>query len=332
VDIVKGKNVSVRPEFLALSSQLDMVHPSTTMMDQYTPTNTAPSSCSPLTWEIRTINASDGSTSILTGETTADIPHAPSARLCGCMMETLQCISNQTDPHDDSIISKHCENSFDNVLCLGVTDNYTTGIFGTYTGCNVMERQSWILNQIFVSKEKDPGICSSVGGITNTPVPMQSRAPDCDAYIRQAGTDATGRITYTPIAASMNTIAAGHTLETGTRAGIAVGVTMFILLLAAVISGVYIFLKRRRAIQKSDDFEFSKPELPDTSKGPIETPDIIQLDSSQKYELTGHIPQEMEGEAKIEMDTATQIHELKSEGNEVFELDGTSNTSKSKSL
>jgi hypothetical protein len=195
-----------------------------------------------------------------------------------------------------------------------------------------MERQSWILNQIFVAKEKDPGICSSVGGITNTPVPSQSRAPDCDAYIRQAGADATGRIIHTPIAVSMNTIAAGHTLEAGTRAGIAVGVTMFILLLAAIISGVYIFLKRRRAIQKSDVIEFSKPELPDTSKSPTETPDTIQLDSSQKYELAGNTPQEMDGEANTEMDTATQIHELKSEGNEVFELDGTSNTSKGKSL
>ena len=303
------ENISVRPNYIALSAQLGSVHPSTALMDNYVPTNTAPSLCSRLNWNIKTTNVVDKSHTTLIGEITTDLPHTPSARLCACMMETLQCISNQADVHNDSIWREHCENSFDNVLCTGITNNYTSGVYGTYAGCSVRERQSWILNQLLVSELEDPAACTSIGGVTKSYVPSNSRQPDCDAFLRQAGTAATGKITFTATDLPLNTTTMGHALKPAARAGIAVGIIICILLLAAVTFGVYTLLKRRRAVQTENEMGFVKPELPDNSKSPI-------------HELEANLVQEIDGESRSGNDSATRHHEVMTGSNEAVELDG----------
>ncbi|KAF2674216.1 glycolipid anchored surface protein GAS1 [Microthyrium microscopicum] len=60
VDIVKGTNISVRPSYNALHSQFLAVHPSSKLptVDLYKPTNTAPSTCPTLHWEVESKNPS----------------------------------------------------------------------------------------------------------------------------------------------------------------------------------------------------------------------------------------------------------------------------------
>jgi 1,3-beta-glucanosyltransferase GAS1 len=253
-------------------------------------------------------------------ESATNLPHSPSARLCSCMMETLHCISNQTDIHNKSILDKYCKNPFNSTLCAGVKNNYTSGVYGTYTGCKTRERQSWILNQLFISNGRDTSICSSATGIIQTPIPVQARDPDCEVFLRQAGTSATGSVTFTPTNAQRNNSPLSRTLNTGSRVGIAIGTIGFILLLFILAIGIHIRLKRRTSVSSPMDILSGKPELQDTSQNPVPRPTPFELGSSERHELEGTTAYEVAGESIVEIGSRTQIQELSARSDEIIEL------------
>jgi hypothetical protein len=309
----------MRPNYEALSSQYALVHLSPTFVDHYESTNTALSSCSKLQWKVKETNTVDGSVATMTGESTTDLPYLSSARVCSCMMESLECVSNHTDPHDTAMQDRFCGSSMDDFLCSGVLQNFTTGVYGTYATCMKSQKDSWILNQVFISKGRDPVICTSSNGTTQTPVPSKSRSPDCEAFLRQVGPGATGKVTFTPSTTPLNLSKMNNTLATPSKVGIGVGITIFAMLLAIIAIQAHARSKNSKEAPKAEDYTFEKAELPTHSEKPKAV--VVELGSSEIHELEGITAQEIGGEMRFEVDSDAQIHELGSSGNKIVKLD-----------
>jgi hypothetical protein len=77
VEVSRGSNITLRPNYLALLSQMEKINPSPVMMDQYTPTNTPPATCSQLKGEVWQSHLLYDETELLAGAT--------ACRLC-CIM------------------------------------------------------------------------------------------------------------------------------------------------------------------------------------------------------------------------------------------------------
>jgi 1,3-beta-glucanosyltransferase GAS1 len=324
VDIVGGINVTVRPNYLALSSQLAQAHPSPTTMLQYQQTNTAPSVCYAMKWETTRTNSANGAATIDQGELSTELPQQPNRRMCFCMMDTLQCVSTTSDSQDWGLWqSLGCASSEAGSLCNGVRFDTANGIHGPYAGCNASQVRSWLLHQMFILNGSDTTKCSSAGGYIQTPIPSVSRQADCKTYLRQVGPDATGRVTFTPTADLMKVAENSQAFSGGrmsfpSKIGIGVGVSIFTVLILILAVGSIARRRRKKQAKPSETEPFSKAELPDSTKIPSEK---FELDSPGKYELDGQTHFEAGGEERIELESPGQSHELGSAGHGIFEMD-----------
>jgi hypothetical protein len=238
-------------------------------------------------------------------------------------METLYCVSKKTDHYD---LDRLCKDSPDDFICKGVNNNYTTGVYGAYSGCSERQTISWVFNQLFLSKNKDPDICTSAGGIMQTPVPSNFRESDCDIFLRQAGDDGVGRITFTPNPQPRKTESQQKTaLTTRIKIEVGVGVITFAILLGSLAFGVYVRWQRWKWRTASKGYVLEKAELPSESATTGTQPQIAELDSSERNELHAITLQEIEGDTRIVADPNTQVHELSSAISIAFELDSTPN-------
>jgi hypothetical protein len=313
VDISKNDNVSLSPGYFALSSQLARIQPSSTTMADYEPTNTASAACR----ITATHTQMDSTGAILTHlrEASTDLPHAPSAILCSCMMKTLGCTVHPEDVHNITVMEKFCNGTDNNgpgFACRGVKNSIDTGQFGAYAGCNESEVASWIINQIFLSRDKDPAFCSSEGGTTQVPVPSKSQLPDCETLLQQVGPDATGRVTLTPRPAPKEIDHKENGL--GHSASIGLGIGTAVAIIACIFAIVWFFVLRRRIKRKAmvEETEvFQKSELPATSLDVTAfAAQAVELDGVQRNELEGITAQELGGTDMIEAPSDSQIHEL----------------------
>jgi hypothetical protein len=319
---VSGSNVTLSPGYTALASQLALVQPSSTMMEQYTPTNSAPSNC-------RTIIV-DGvqkgnNTTTISLKLSPNLPAKPNRRLCSCMVERLSCIAGPSLELDDAAQTMQNVCGNDQTRCPGIKFNVTTGIYGAYLGCNVTEQASWALNKFGA----DQGACSSINGTLQKPTPSKLQGGDCAVLLEQAGSEGTGLVTFTPTAfPKSNSSANGRRMSTAMQVGLAFG-AIFILTLVAF----FILFKRaqRKSKRKSVEVrEFQKVELEDNSeKVRAERIDRMQqLDSSQRFELAGTSSSqkhtELEANGRVELGHEGERHELPSTGSELTELEGRS--------
>ena len=136
---VSGFNVTLSPGYTALASQLALVHPSSTIAEQYTPTNSAPSNCRTIV--VDTIQEANDTTP-RSLEVSPNLPAKPNRLLCSCMVERLNCIAGPGLELDDAAqtIQNVCGKG--QTPCPGIKFNVTTGIYGAYLGCNVTEQAS----------------------------------------------------------------------------------------------------------------------------------------------------------------------------------------------
>jgi hypothetical protein len=252
------------------------------------------------------------------------------------MMETLNCIFNNTDMWDYTIFRKYCKNPYDDNLCRAVDNNYTSGVYGSYDGCAAQEQSSWILNQIFISKGRDPASCTSAGGTIQTPTGPQSLESDCQSFLQQAGPDGIGKVTATPSPLSLKRPENDSHLNSGAKIGLGVGLSILALICIAVAFGLY---RRRRKIPSApetasrdesdfrEDFVLPKVELEDSPVTPKKSEPGGELDSSQKHELEADMPHELPAPIKHELESVVP-HELESpmpheiDGQEIAELPG----------
>ena len=128
---VDGDEVSKLPDFTALSSQLAAVTPSGVVMDQYTPTNTVPSSCP-------TVGSAWQAASAL--------PPTPDSALCDCMAQAVGCTVAQSvsDEEIGELFGIVCGLPGD--PCAGVTASPSNGTYGAYAMCEGRQQLAFALD------------------------------------------------------------------------------------------------------------------------------------------------------------------------------------------
>jgi hypothetical protein len=159
----------------------------------------------------------------------------------------------------------------------------------------------------------------------------------CSDLLRQAGPAGTGQVTFVPLFdenlgnSSELEEKRGHYLPTEAKAGIGVGLGIFLALLAV---GGLLFCrraKRRKKEQTSSALtreEFNKSELPDNAvpagkclPTEIDGNEKLELEASERVELGGLRGTEMEGIPLAEIDTHAELFELPAPSSERVELE-----------
>jgi glycosyl hydrolase family 72 (putative glucanosyltransferase) len=305
IDIERGTNITTRPNYLSLSSQLASIHPSLTSLSFYTPTKTPPSTCSGIQAQ-KTFSSSK----TLSIDISTYIPHVSSAKLCSCMMNTLACVSSQKDLNAETILNNYCDFS---PACRGVVTKSSIETFGSYWGCTTMEKASWVLSQLY-QISKSPSNCTEGGGLIQVPLSDEKQSAECKMYLKKAGPEGTGRITnishlqFTDDDPTLNTSG----LSRSAKIGIALGVSVFVLFLL----GIAIILQRRRMRAKhgaeKNDMVIPKTELPAEATKEQMGAALVELYVPETYELIGNdVPRELEGESALaEADSGAQLHEM----------------------
>jgi hypothetical protein len=262
-----------------------------------------------------------------------NLPTKPNSRLCSCMMQTINCIPDPKSTIEERILSRRKVCDKDQSLCAGISFNSTEGWYGSYLMCNHTERAAWAYQQNYLTNGNDSAACSSIGGISQQPMPSVSLQSDCQVLLRQAGPDGRGTVTFDPATSateSSNLFSIGKgALGPGAKIGIGVSIGSFALLSIAL--GIYFWFQRRRTLSSPRilEEEYQKAELPDTSIRPVLKIDTL-LDSGQVFELRGDdVPKEMNGEAAlVEADGGVGIMELATEHNKRAELEASQLESK----
>jgi 1,3-beta-glucanosyltransferase GAS1 len=333
VDIANEGNISLRPNYYALSSQLAAIHPSSTSMAQYSPTNTLLPACTPLIGDfIHTMNHTESTISL---NLTTSVPDMPNSRLCSCMMETLSCVSTLKLVSDNSIVTQYCPGGHYDPrfgACRAIFPDWTLGEFGAYSLCTFRQQGSWILNHLYLASNKTESNCTDGHGALQKPVEEKKRNMECASYLRQAGVDGMGRITSTPDPALADVFPDSDTtgLSTKTKVGIAIGVTIFVLLITALAIMTRIRRKRIKLKAEKEDLVIQKTELPATEVNEktvnAEAP-TKELAATEIHEMAAGAgdANELEAEATIELEAEhAQIHELNTDLKFIAELDDTS--------
>jgi hypothetical protein len=320
VEIQEG-NLILRPVYSTVSSQFAMTQPSAPRLEQYSPINTTPSTCSKLVLRNVLDKSTNRSTDI---ELNTNIPVAPSRRLCTCMMEQARCIAKETTNSEArSRLRSFCSGTETQPFCLGVKADLTVAHFPAFGGCNNTEKASWAFNKFTESKNNDPAACSSIGGTTQQPIGSKSQDSGCEDLLRQARPEGTGTITYIPSPISKPDSMSdkeeeGIHLNTAAKAGIGVGIAI---LFAFVIIAMFVRARRKKKSNLNEVKEFQKPELEDSSKTLKERAEC--LDGSERIELDaqgdGVQRTELGESERPEMDVDGERHEIGVDG-EIHEI------------
>ena len=181
---VNGDTASKLPDFTYLSSQIAKITPSGVNSASYTPTNTQAQSC-PTT-----------GTAWLAASA---LPPTPNAELCGCMVQTLNCVAKPgiNDTSIGDLFGTVC--GLQQGICDGIAANSTTGTYGVYGMCNATEQLSWAFNSYFQKQNSNPSACDFNGAATTQAA--ASPSGNCQSLMSQAGSAGTGTVTSAPTGA-----------------------------------------------------------------------------------------------------------------------------------
>jgi hypothetical protein len=282
-----GKDIKPGAGYAVLSLHLATAKPTPVQIEDYSPSNTA-SPCQDITVRGDLDSYAEGIHGQIKISTI--LPSRPSRRVCSCMMENINCISNPMATMEDTFISRKKICDDDPSMCSGIAFNSTEGRFGSFLMCNLTENASWAQQQNYRAHNNDSAACTSAGGIIQQATPLASMASDCQVLLPQAGSDGQGTITFTPTSAptGRNTQVAFDTgdLYTGTKVGIGVGMSLFTIL--SLVLGIFLWARRRRkrAALLSQEDEFRKAELADTSSPRTDQAPVL-IDSNEVKELPG---------------------------------------------
>jgi 1,3-beta-glucanosyltransferase GAS1 len=124
--------VNLRPGFSALQAQLASIHPSSTKISEYTPTNRPPSPCHDVTWVSKSTQGNETVQVVSANE----YPK-PDKRLCSCMMNSVGCVVKQDNIPNEAVaisgINRICAEN--KTWCGGINGNASTGTYGSYVLC-----------------------------------------------------------------------------------------------------------------------------------------------------------------------------------------------------
>jgi len=147
VDIREGGAKKLK-NFSALKTQIAKVDPSSTAMEDYSPTN-SPQAC-PDVAEKWQVNA-------------AAMPPTPDSDLCECMYDSLTCVP------DDSTAKKAYGDMFNYVCeedanaCAGIKADVAAGVYGPYGMCNAKQKLGYVLDQFYKNQNSQAFACDFEG-------------------------------------------------------------------------------------------------------------------------------------------------------------------------
>ena len=187
---INGNNVSPRPDFTALSSEMAKASPSSTAMNDYQPS--AASSWSSCPAVVTTSSGPQGTDAIWMAQATP-LPPTPNQALCQCEMETLSCISTSNDMRtygdDFGYICGKNPNA-----CAGIESNATSGKFGAISQCSPQQQLSWAMNKYYQAQSNDAksSACDFDGRAKTTSA--SSAAGTCGTLVMAAGSNGQGTV------------------------------------------------------------------------------------------------------------------------------------------
>lgn len=314
---VRRNNITTRPAFQTLSSRLAAAHPNSTSQAVYKPPTTPLPSCHALT----VVNPQSSSGAPLTTRTIGFSNFTrPSPRLCACMMATLSCVpgSDVALTQGFQAVSHICNRPGGDELCFGVRFNFISGEAGAYDSCTIEEKVAWTFDQYYQSKGRDPAACKSQGGILRDANQSEMQAPDCVTFLKQAGPQGRGVVTYTP-----EPVAPGgsNRLNTGAKIGIGVGIAVFLVILASTMA-LFCIWARRRIKERQQ----SQPNEAEGTSSHQERPEIQaernESQDTERNELGGaESHREIAGHERLELETS-EVVEISDVGN-AYELSAT---------
>ncbi|ROT34497.1 1,3-beta-glucanosyltransferase gel4 [Sodiomyces alkalinus F11] len=148
VEIDRNGNAETMENYDVYSSRVAAATPSSTLADDYEPTN-SPASCPPLQehWRV----------------TSDALPPTPDDDLCECMVSTLSCVpeSNIRPREMQAIFDFIC--SEDPAACAGITTNTETGVYGAYSMCDDRQKVAFVMNEYYHNLDEASDACDHEG-------------------------------------------------------------------------------------------------------------------------------------------------------------------------
>jgi 1,3-beta-glucanosyltransferase GAS1 len=303
-----------RTGYFALSAQIAQIQPTAINLTNHVPTKTtAPFCINSYTKILPAKEYPVDSSDFYTVEVFSTLPQTPNARVCSCMMQSLTCTAPVTAGEQDSDVVP--ENCFRNsAFCAGIISNSTSGQYGAYSGCNSIERASWVLNQRYLSliNYATESECKSIAGVFKSPTSSESLPKDCRVFLEQAGPAGIGTIdidraieanSTTSAPTTTSALAASSALPTIVKIGIVVGVAVSVLLCASIA----ICCLRVRKRKKAAAFEIDgvpRHELSDHFTAPIMR-HTVEMDGIERIELG-----DGQGNILVELEASHGMNEL----------------------
>jgi 1,3-beta-glucanosyltransferase GAS1 len=222
---VDGDTASKLEDFTSLSSQIAAVTPSGVQMDQYTPTNTVPSSCPTVgsTWQAASA-----------------LPPTPDPELCACMAKAVECTPSESlsDEGVGELFGIVCGLPGD--PCAGVAASPANGTYGTYGMCEGREQLAFVLNQYNLQQQAagNQDGCNFSGSASRQSPAAQTGA--CSSKINAAGngTIPTGSSGSSSTSSSQGAAAGGMTHASLNIGSLQVGIYV----ICAIFSGAGMIL------------------------------------------------------------------------------------------
>ncbi|KAJ2719079.1 1 3-beta-glucanosyltransferase gel4, partial [Coemansia sp. Cherry 401B] len=114
------------------------------------------------------------------------LPPTPSNATCECMMKSLSCVAKQTtmptSTKDLATFGEKVGNIFGTVCgsidCGDVNTDASNGTYGKYSGCNAVQRVSWVMNAWYLNERRVDGSCD-FDGFATTADPSLSSDSSC---------------------------------------------------------------------------------------------------------------------------------------------------------
>lgn len=166
---ITGNNVTPNDDFKNLKNQLSKVKPTTVKASDYTPVNTALSTCP---------------TSSVNWKASSKLPPTPNKDLCSCMVKSLTCVAKS------SVSTKKIPTHFSyicgegNTDCSGISADGEAGEYGAYSACSPVEQLSWAMNEYWNTHGQAADACD-FGGDATKQSPTKATGT-CSTLIQEA--------------------------------------------------------------------------------------------------------------------------------------------------
>jgi len=148
---ISGSTVTPRNDFNNLKNQIAQISPTIATLSGTSDTTSTVDSCP---------SQNQNGNTFLTYTASNTLPPTPNATICSCMFNQLNCITSVTDINNAASITADIQANTGFICgvidCSAINANSGTGVYGQYSGCNALQRASYVLNAYY-NQNKNQG-------------------------------------------------------------------------------------------------------------------------------------------------------------------------------